>query len=126
MSNEATSRFTNPTAVAFLFWVAVVMLIVIETKRPELIDGNEYSILVQKLVLNAVAALWIYSDAVTRKWDYERAKWYAIFGTLFTEITLPIYLVKSRGWRGAGVTVLRFVAYSFLAVVFIVIANRVL
>ena len=126
MSNEATSKFLNPTAVALLFWVVVVLLIVIETKRPELVGGNEYSILVQKLVLNAVAAVWIYTDAVMRKWDYERAKWYAIFGALLTEITLPIYLVKSRGWKGAGVTVLRFVAYSFLAVVFIVFANRLL
>ena len=116
----------SPTAVALLFWVVVVLLIVIETKRPELVGGNEYSILVQKLVLNAVAAVWIYTDAVTRKWDYERAKWYAIFGALLTEITLPIYLVKSRGWKGAGVTVLRFVAYSFLAVVFLVFANRLL
>ena len=126
MSNEATSKFLNPTAVALLFWVVVVLLIVTETKRPELVSGNEYSILVQKLVLNAVAAVWIYTDAVTRKWDYERAKWYAIFGAFLTEITLPIYLVKSRGWKGAGVTVLRFVAYSFLAVVFIVFANRLL
>ena len=34
---------------------------------------------------------------------------------LLTEIMLPVYLVRTRGWRGAGRAVLRF-ALQFLAI----------
>lgn len=43
---------------------------------------------------------------------------------LLTEIMLPVYLVRTRGWRGAGRAVLRFALQLFAMAVALVLLDQ--
>lgn len=98
-------------ATAILFWSALVVFLAIATFLPKSLSGSGWLALVEKITLNLLVALWVLADGRAHKFEAERLQSYAIFSALLTEIALPIYLVKSRGWKGAGKTSLRFIGY---------------
>jgi hypothetical protein len=109
----------KPKVAAALFWLSIIILYLLESSLPSQITENEFYVLGIKIALNLTVAAWIYLDAKDKEWDEERARLYAAIAVPLTEIIVPIYLVKSRGWIGAGKSVLRFCLYS--AVVLIVL-----
>lgn len=98
----------SPSFGAGVFWVLVMVFVSGESLFPALwIDTFWYEV-TWKVCLNGVIALWVYLDASARNWSEERTRFYALFSMMLTEIVVPVYLVKSRGWKQAGLSVLRF------------------
>lgn len=121
VTNKIESRINNitPRTAALMFWVGVLMVFSIEKTLPgEVIESTSYAIGV-KVILNLLVAFWVYVDATSREWEKERITLYSIFSVTFTEITIPIYIVKSRGWKEAGKSVLRFLLYLFCILILI-------
>jgi hypothetical protein len=117
------ARLTVRAAV-ILFWSALVVFLAIAAFLPKSVSGSGWLALAEKITVNLLVALWVLADGRAHKLEAERLQWYAIFSALLTEIALPIYLVKTRGWKGAGKTSLRFIRYLavILAVTFVCFA----
>ncbi|MES1940414.1 hypothetical protein T5B8_09231, partial [Salinisphaera sp. T5B8] len=68
-------------------------------------------LITSKLVLNGLAVVWLYADAKSRGWHADRIGLYVSIAAILIELVMPVYLIRSRGWRGALITVLRFCLY---------------
>jgi len=117
------ARLTVRAAV-ILFWSAFVLFLAIAAFLPKSVSGSGWLTLTEKIILNLLVGLWVLADGRAHKFEAERLQYYAIFSALLTEIAIPIYLVKTRGWKGTGKTSLRFIGYLsvILAVTFVCFA----
>lgn len=94
---------------ALLFWISLALLGYEDLIIPDDLRKLFWYEVARRLFLSFTIALWVYCDALARGWDKDRISLHMGFVVLLTEIGVPVYLVQSRGWRGAGKTVLRFV-----------------
>ena len=104
----------NPNAIAVFFWLYISIEMILGDKITITAFDESTFIIFQKIVLNLFVALWVYFDAKKHDFDGQRRSVYAATAVIISEIVLPVYLVKSRGWHGAGKTVLRFIAYLLI------------
>lgn len=111
----AFNKFASARNTTIIFWAMFGLFLLFVSYAPTSITADStYSILAKTLV-RATIALWVYADALSRK--YQR---YWLFILMVVTINLPElfvpgYLVHSRGWLGAAKSCLRFVGYLLLA-----------
>ena len=108
-----------------LFWVSLMLFLLLLAFMPTEVTDNRWFVLSWKAVFNLFVALWMAADARAHNFEEERVKWYTHLSIVLTEFTVPVYLVKSRGWKGAAKASLRFLGYLLLAMVFVVIVGMV-
>lgn len=108
----------RPWQAAWIFWVGIFLVGAIDGYLlPEAATESAWVVIGFKAAFNALVLLWISADARSRGWDSERVLFYGIFAMVLTEIAVPVYLVKSRGWKGAGRSALRFLGYLVLLLI---------
>ena len=94
---------------AWAFWIGLcAMLVLYLLGYP---DGSApvWMRALLKAAFNALAALWIHADARDRGWGAGGALAASVCGLVLVELAVPVYLVRSRGWRGALRTLPGFV-----------------
>ena len=77
-------------------------------------------------MFNGLIGFWVHADAKTKGFDIQRRGFYMAFAIVLTEIAVPVYLVKSRGWKEAGKTSMRFVLYLCVALVLAAVLQTIL
>ncbi|MGD8526818.1 MAG: hypothetical protein PVJ63_11255 [Thioalkalispiraceae bacterium] len=108
---EIDSRY-----IGALFWsFLVVSLLFDEYGAPNITSAGWYP-WIAKIALNSIAAWYIYVDAT--RYAHINRELYSSLSVPLTELVYPVYLVKTRGWTGAGLWLLRFTGYLLLAVAF--------
>lgn len=100
-----------------LFWACYTLIDLVFSYAPGSVTASLWFILTARAMLELVIALWVAADGRARGFDKQRLKWYIAFSIFVAEFTVPIYLVKSRGWAGAAKTSLRFAGYLSLSYV---------
>jgi len=132
---DTAAAQTHPRTAAFLdarvnvrtaralFWAALMLILFLLAFLPTEVTDNRWFALSWKVAFNLFVALWIAADARAHNWEEERVKWYMHLSIALTEFTVPVYLVKSRGWKGAAEASLWFLGYLLLAMVFVVIVG---
>lgn len=105
----------SPWWAAALFWLGIIAMVLADALLPAaIVDSGGYAIGV-KVTVNMLVGLWVLADGRSRGMSEHELGLAAGMTMLLTEIMLPVYLVRTRGWRGAGRAVLRF-ALQFLAI----------
>jgi hypothetical protein len=102
-------RLSVPFAIK-LFWGTLAAVLLFSLFGPrQAADSNAFHLLA-KIVLNVNVALWVYADGRARGFapDSFRFNLFVTGSALLTEIVVPVYLVKSRGWKGAAISSWRF------------------
>ena len=112
-------------AAAALFWTGVVVFLGLLEFLPESITDRRWFTLGWKAAFNLFVMLWVIADARARDFGEERVKWYVHLSAVLPEFTVPVYLVRSRGWRGAIKAAMRFFGYLFLAAALVVAASGI-
>jgi hypothetical protein len=112
------NKFATARNGAISFWAMLGLFLLFESYAPVSISSDsKYYIFVATLV-RATIAFWAYADALAR--NYQR-DWRIILmmgSIMLWELVIPVYLVISRGWKGAAKSCLRFAGYLLLAAVF--------
>lgn len=113
--DDVVNRAASVQNTAILFWVVLGMYLLFESYAPASVSSDStYSILAKTLVRAAIA-LWAYADARARNYQREWLIILMIVTINLPEIVVPVYLVISRGWKGAAKSTLRFIGYLLLA-----------
>lgn len=113
------ARLNVQTTVA-LFWAGLVLLLTLIAFLPKDVTDNRWFTLSLKGVFNVLVALWVAADARAHHFEEETVKWYMHLSIVLTEFTVPVYLVRSRGWGGALRACLWFLGRLLLATMLIV------
>jgi len=100
-----------------LFWACYALIDLAFSYAPGSVTASLWFIITARVMLELAIALWVAADGRAHNFEKPRLKWYIVFSVLVAEFTVPIYLVKSRGWAGAAKTSLRFAGYLLLAIV---------
>jgi hypothetical protein len=100
-----------------LFWACYALIDLVFTYAPGRVTTSLWFIVTARVMFELVIALWVAANGRAHDFEEQRLKWYIVFSILAAEFTVPIYLVKSRGWTGAAKTSLRFAGYLCLAIV---------
>ncbi len=115
MEAEERDFPVRPGQAAWIFWVGLFLLGTVDGYLlPETVTEAAWFVIAFKTSVNALVALWITADARSRGWNSERVVFYGVFAMMLTEVVIPVYLVKTRGWKGAGRSALRFIGYLIL------------
>jgi len=81
---------------------------------------NHWYIIVATILLRVFIGLWVFVDAHAYKFSSQRKTTYATLSMFIGEIVLPVYLVKSRNWKGAVKTAVNifgvFIIFLLLSV----------
>lgn len=101
----------------FLFWVALTLFLLFHSYAPIGLTENIWLRNTVKALFKSTMGLWVYADGRARNFSNKWHATYYVLSILIPEIALPIYLVHSRGWLGAGKSALRFTGYILLAFV---------
>jgi hypothetical protein len=72
-----------------------------------------------KVLFGFTALGWIYRDSTERGLQFNNA--YKATATLFPEIALPYWLIKTRGWKVATISVLKMCGLVILALLLVVV-----
>ncbi len=117
--NAAFYKVVSVRNTTFLFWAALAIYFFFTRFVPHgMIEHRGVVILARTLFL-ATIGLWMFADGRAHGIEEKWLGQYFI-GSLMPAlivIALPIYMVHSRGWLGAGISTLRFAAYFLLAAV---------
>lgn len=104
----------KPVYAALGFWILLAMSVLITRyTSQDMTEATWYS-LTERTLLRLPIALWVFFDAEDRLFEKSRRDIYASMSLIVPEISIPIFLVKSRGWREAGKSVLRFLGCFLL------------
>ena len=101
----------RPQRAAALFWLALAASVLVDGYLALPFSRAGWYLITNKLVLNGLAVVWLYADAKSRGWHADRIGLYVSIAAILIELVMPVYLVRSRGWRSALITVLRFCLY---------------
>jgi len=115
--NATFDKVATVRNTTFLFWVALALFLLYHSYAPINLTENIWLRNIVKVLFKSTMGLWVYADGRARNFS---DKWHATYyglSILIPEIALPIYLVHSRGWLGAGKSALRFTGYILLALV---------
>jgi hypothetical protein len=93
-----------PTIFAAVFWTIFGADILVMLSLPEETRSSEWFQFGATLLTQGAAAVWLYTDSFA--YPNLNGPIYAAWTLLFPEFSVPIYLVKSRGWGGAAKTAL--------------------
>lgn len=122
---EAKAFPIKPGAGVAIFWLGLFTLLVGDHLLGAAVTESVWYAAGLKLALNLLVVIWLLSDSSRWGWEAPRVQLYAILSMLFTEICVPIYLVKTRGWKGAGKSVLWFLGYSVLFIIALLIVDPI-
>lgn len=92
---------------------------------PDSLTDKPWFTIVCRLAFSLTTALWVAADAQAHRFAEERVKLYTAFSGGLPELAVPVYLVKSRGWKGAANTSLRFAVIVFIAASAIILLGSV-
>ena len=94
--------FSNWRSPLVWYFVSLLLVGVCETIHVGRgFTAGPHALAVQAYVLAYFIALWMWRDSRERWLGFP-----ADFGLLAQAIFLPIYLIKTRGWRGLGLLIL--------------------
>lgn len=102
-----------------LFWVAFALYLLCTNYVPPGAIESRWIIVLARIAFLSTIGLWMLADGRMRKVEEKWLMYYFLGSVLvpLVVIALPIYLVHSRGWLGAGKSILRFAGYLLLAFV---------
>lgn len=116
----------SPWWAAALFWLGVMAMVLADALLPStVVDSGGYAIGV-KATVNMLVGLWVLADGRSRGMPEHELGLAAGMTMLLTEIMLPVYLVRTRGWRGAGRAVLRFALQLFAMAVVLLLLDQLI
>jgi hypothetical protein len=95
---------TLPAIFAAVFWTISGADILVMLSLPELTRSSEWFQFGSAVLIQGAAAAWLYADSLA--YPNLNGPVYAAWTLLFPEFSVPIYLVRSRGWGGAAKTAL--------------------
>ena len=122
---DGNRSHSRPKFAVLLFWGGLIALFLSSEWLPlHITEGSSYA-LFSKISINVLVALWVHYDAVSRNWDKQRANIYATLSVALTELVVPIYLVKSRGWKGALRATVYFILYLVVALTVTVLLDQI-
>lgn len=118
--NAAFERVVTIQNATFLFWFTSATIFFVVSYAPATVTGIKWLGLVAKMIFKLTIGLWVHADGRTRNFNdtpyvVQWRNMYIGLSILIPEISLPIYLVHSRGWLGAVKSTLRFAGYLLLA-----------
>lgn len=116
-------RLELRTSIA-LFWGVLMLILILNAFAPSSVSENGWLKAAEKIMLNSAVAIWLLADGRARNLSEECLRWYLPFSILLTEFTILIYVVRTRGWKGAVTSSLRFIGYLLLAATFIFVLIR--
>ena len=79
----------------------------------------------QTWIVPVFSGYWVQTDAIEQKWEQKRATIYGVLSFFIAPIAVPVYLVKSRGWKQASIITARFLLYSIIFLLSMVIIKNV-
>lgn len=104
--------------IALMFWISLAVMMLIG----QFFKFDAWYLSLQKVLVPGFIGYWVQLDAIEREWEKERVIKYAVFSLFFPPITVPIYLVKTRGWKGLGRFIWNFLLYSIAFLIIMSIA----
>ena len=118
--NAAFDRVATVQNTTILFWFTSAIIIFVISYAPATVTGIKWLGLVAKIIFEFTIGLWVYADGRTRNFNgtpyvVQWRNMYIFLSIVIPPIGLPLYLVHSRGWLGAGKSTLRFAGYLLLA-----------
>lgn len=100
-----------PRTAAFLFWIALAAFLLFSLNFPKEVSNHRWFLFGAGLIPRAFMGVWVLVDAKEYEFSAQRRGNYGALSIFLGEIVVAIYLVKSRGWKGAGKTLLRILGY---------------
>ena len=119
MTTEKAPDWISVRTTSAAFWGGLLLLMLLQTFLPPAILKANGLTFALKFLVRLLAGFWVYADALARNWEDQRARGYLLASAIIPEIAVPVYAVKSRGWKGAGLLTLKFFGL-FLALSFAV------
>ena len=116
---EVTTPRLSPGKAAWVFWLGLGILLLTIEFLPSLDDSILLGAVI-RVVFGLLVVTWVWSDGMARGWQADRVLFFVIWAMLIPEIFVPLYLVRSRGWRGAFVSLWRFGLYLLIWMVALV------
>lgn len=97
-------------AVAF-FWLCLVTAVLMESMLADTVTDQWWYTALLRGGFAILSCLWLASDASQSKHD--QVINYLVCCAIFPDITLPVYVIRTRGWLSAGL----WIAKLFLVVI---------
>ena len=121
--NTIASKLFSVSVAALGFWIILFLFVLLKRTNVDEINNSVVYTLIFKVILNFMVAFWLYVDAKSRGWQKKNINTYLLLSILITEFIVPIYIVKSRGWKGAVKTSMRFLIYLLMFVLAVSLAS---
>jgi len=100
---------TKKYIIELMFWFSLAGIILLNS----FFQSNTFYTVVQRVLVPGLIGYWVINDASERGWEKGKINNYAFFSFFLPPITIPIYLVKTRGWKGLGKFIWNFSLYLF-------------
>ncbi len=105
----------TPRNVAIVFWFEFACFLLYTSYIPAGAIESKWVIYLLRALVLATIGMWVVVDGRARGIEQGWLNQY-LMGTMFLAgVAVPIYLVHSRGWRGAARSTLRFIGYLLLS-----------
>ena len=93
--------------IELLFWISLASVILLNN----FFQNDTWFKILQRVLVPGLIGYWVIIDSYNYQWKKEKSAKYALFSFFLPPITVPIYLVKTRGWRGLGKFIWNFSLY---------------
>jgi len=93
------SEQTIERVIPIVFWVGLSAYILAFLSLPPAIRDNQLIDGFITLALRAIAGIWVFADSVKYNLSSKSRVLYGYFTVLLLEIVVPLYLIKTRGWK---------------------------
>jgi len=95
--------------IELIFWISCAGIVLLTSS----FQSDTWFKILQRVLVPGVISYWVIIDSYNYQWKKERSAKYALFSFFLPPIAVPIYLVKTRGWKGLGKFIWNFSLYLF-------------